>query len=120
MHLCIANVFNNITSILHKHFLILMHFSCPRLTIPYAFLIGFMATIVPHLSWGLSWKNVELVESFCEKNGWINVLYLNNFLKQDEAVSIFYYYKFLESSRYVIIDHTFKTLLGHLAVFGLS
>jgi hypothetical protein len=47
-----------------------------------------MATIVPYLSWGLSWKSVEIAESFCEKNGWINVLYLNNFLKQEETVNI--------------------------------
>ncbi len=59
-----------------------------RLTIPYAFLIGFMATIVPHLSWGLSWRLTEVTETFCENNGWTNVIYLNNFLKQDEPVNV--------------------------------
>jgi hypothetical protein len=49
-----------------------------------------MATIVPHLSWGLSWKNVVYAESFCEKNGWTNVIYLNNFLKQNESVNVLF------------------------------
>ena len=62
----------------------------PRLTIPYVFVIGFMATIVPHLSWGLNWKQVEVMESFCETNSWLNVLYVNNFFKQIEGVSCFF------------------------------
>jgi len=63
-----------------------MQFNFFRLTIPYAFMIGFVATIVPHLSWGLNWKQIEVAESFCEKNGWLNVLYVNNFFNQLEGV----------------------------------
>jgi len=58
-----------------------------RLTVPYVFVIGFMATIVPHLSWGLYWDGVVGMEASCEKNGWLNVLYVNNFYRQDEQVS---------------------------------
>jgi hypothetical protein len=46
-----------------------------------------MATIVPHLSWGLYWDGVVGMEASCEKNGWLNVLYVNNFYRQDEQVS---------------------------------
>jgi hypothetical protein len=51
-------------------------------------MIGFVATIVPHLSWGLNWKQIEVTKSFCEKNGWLNVLYLNNFINQDQQVTV--------------------------------
>ena len=46
-----------------------------------------MATIVPHLSWGLNWNQIVDAEGYCERNGWLNVLYVNNFFKQTEPVS---------------------------------
>jgi hypothetical protein len=49
-------------------------------------MIGFIATIVPHLSWGLNWKVVEEANSYCENNGWLNVLYVNNFFNQTHMV----------------------------------
>ena len=49
-------------------------------------MIGFVATIIPHMSWGLNWFQIEYAESFCETNGWLNVVYLNNFIKQNESV----------------------------------
>jgi hypothetical protein len=49
----------------------------PRITIPLAFSIGFVATIVPILWSGPVYFATQGSADACQKFGWYNVLYMN-------------------------------------------
>ena len=48
-----------------------------RITIPLAFAIGFVATIIPIIGSGPMYFAMQQSSDGCEKYGWYNVLYMN-------------------------------------------
>lgn len=53
---------------------------CERLTIVYAFILGFIATLWVYLGTGPNWQNVRYQSENCRWNWWTNLLYINNYI----------------------------------------
>lgn len=52
-----------------------------RLTILYAFILGFIATLIVYLGTGPTWYNVHLFSNACRITWWRQFLYSNSLLK---------------------------------------
>jgi hypothetical protein len=59
-----------------------------RLTPPYALVIFFYATLLPHLGSGPLWNQwVGVNKVYCVAHWWTNLLYINNYVSVSEMVT---------------------------------
>lgn len=61
-----------------------------RLTPVYAFILGFIATLLVHLGSAPNWQSVRYASEACRWNWWKNLLYVNNYVNPQVAEASFF------------------------------
>ncbi|XP_046386723.1 nose resistant to fluoxetine protein 6-like [Ischnura elegans] len=100
-----------------------------RLTPLYMIVVGFYATIFPHIGDGPTWKaNVGKESEYCVDNWWTNLLYINTFVNPERMCMIQSWYMTVDMQLFMIgVPMTFlihrkpkigKALLGGITILS--
>lgn len=79
----LSSIFTDTSGDIHTLFIVqyilIFYYFIRRLTVVYAFILGFIATLLVFIGIGPNWQIVRDMKESCKDNWWTNLLYINNY-----------------------------------------